>query len=194
MDDFVGSLVVSGFHTDIEKDTIENTNFRKVIFTGPNIQLVLMNLKAGEDIGSEVHMDLDQFIRVDAGSGKVVIGGETFSLKDGSAIVIPAGTYHNVIAGSRGLKLYAVYSSNEHPEDAVHKTKEEAVEKSLILTPVQFELQKAKSGDSEYINKDGTFKGGFDGCVKHQREKKGLSEKSAKKLCAYIGRRAGKIP
>ena len=118
----------TGFSTNIEKGTVENTNFRKVLFTGPNIQLVLMSLKPNEDIGLETHSDTDQFIRVDEGSGEAIIGGKKYPLKDGSAIIIPAGSEHNVSASDKGLKLYTVYAPPHHPDKTIHKTKEEAQE------------------------------------------------------------------
>ncbi len=119
---------MSGFHTDIEKKTLENTYFREVLFTGPFSQLVVMALKAGEEIGSEKHGDVDQFIRVEAGQGVAVLNGENYELADGVAVVIPAGTEHNVIntSTSEPLKLYTIYSPAEHPAGTVHKTKAEA--------------------------------------------------------------------
>jgi len=116
-----------GFHTDIEKDTVENSSFRKVLHTAPKLQLVVMSLKPQEDIGLETHKD-DQFIRVDKGSGTALIGEEEYSLKDGSAIIIPGGVKHNITAGRKGIKLYTVYASNHHPDGAIHDTKEEALE------------------------------------------------------------------
>ena len=113
---------MSGFHTDIEKKTLENTYFREVLFTGPFSQLVVMALKAGEEIGSEKHGDVDQFIRVEAGQGVAVLNGENYELADGVAVVIPAGTEHNVINTSTSEPL----SPAEHPAGTVHKTKAEA--------------------------------------------------------------------
>jgi mannose-6-phosphate isomerase-like protein (cupin superfamily) len=116
-----------GFVVDIETDTKQNDNFRKVLYTGKNSQLVLMSLKPGEDIGEEVHKDTDQFFRVDAGSGKVIINGNETEIKNGSAIVIPQGAKHNVInTGKENLKLYSIYSPPHHADGTIHKTKEEA--------------------------------------------------------------------
>ena len=117
-----------GFITNIEKDTEDNAFFRKVIFTAKYSQLVLMTLKQGEEIGEEVHNDLDQFFRFEKGRGKVVIEGEEFQVKDGFAVVIPAGTKHNVINISldEPLKLYTIYSPPNHRDGTIHKTKEEA--------------------------------------------------------------------
>lgn len=118
---------LKGFVTNIEKEAVDNDNFRKVLYTGKNSQLVLMSLKAGEDIGEETHPDVDQFFRVDAGLGKVVINGKETDLKNGSAIVIPQGAKHNVInTGKEPLKLYSIYSPPHHADGTIHKTKEEA--------------------------------------------------------------------
>lgn len=116
-----------GFHVNMEEATISNKNFRKVLFTTSKLQLVVMSLKPNEDIGLEVHKDTSQFIRVDKGSGKAIIGKDTFSLKNGDAIIIPQGIKHNVIAGDSGIKLYTVYAPPHHPEDAVHATKQDAI-------------------------------------------------------------------
>jgi len=117
-----------GFIDNIEKLTEENTDFRKVLYTGKYSQLVLMSLKPMEDIGMEVHEDTDQFFRVDAGKGKVVLDGVETLVEDGFAIVIPAGTQHNVINTSETeeMKLYTIYSPAHHRHDVIHITKEEA--------------------------------------------------------------------
>ena len=128
--DFIKEVIENnqvGFVTDIEKDTTENDNFRKVLFTTSLSQLVLMALKPNEDIGEEEH-DVDQFFRIDEGSGKVIINEKEYDIKDGSAFVIPANTKHNVIAGDKGLKLYSVYSPPQHEDGTIHKNKEEAEE------------------------------------------------------------------
>lgn len=118
---------MKGYITNIEKDTLENELYRKVLYTAPNSQLVLMSIKPGEEIGEEVHK-LDQFIRIEAGEGKAVLNGEEQKIGDGSAVVIPAGTNHNVINTStdKDLKLYSIYSPPEHRHKTVHKTKQEA--------------------------------------------------------------------
>ncbi len=117
---------LKGFVTDIENDTINNSNFRKVLYTGEHSQLVLMSIKVGEDIGDEVH-DVDQFFRVDEGTGKVIINGHETEIKDGFAIVVPAGAKHNIInTGTTSLKLYSIYSPPHHLDKVVHRTKEEA--------------------------------------------------------------------
>ena len=119
---------MSGYHTDIEKKSLENHFFREVLFTGPHSQLVVMSLNPGEEIGQETHPDTDQFIRVEAGSVKAILDGQEYSLADGSALVIPAGAEHNVVntSATEPLKLYTVYTPPEHPDGTVHKTKAEA--------------------------------------------------------------------
>lgn len=120
---------MSGFITNIEKETFDNENFRKVLFTATHSQLVVMTLQPNEDIGMEVHSDVDQFIRVESGVGKAVLDGEETALVDGSAVVIPAGTEHNIVNTSETdvMKLYTVYSPPEHPAGTIHRTKEEAL-------------------------------------------------------------------
>lgn len=118
---------MKGFVGNIEEESIRNENFRKVLFTGPKSQLVVMSLLPEEEIGLEVH-DVDQFIRVEEGEGKVVMDGEEADLKDDFAVVIPAGTHHNVINTSpdKKMKLYTIYSPAEHPNGTIHKDKAEA--------------------------------------------------------------------
>ncbi len=119
---------MKGFKINIEKATIENDNFRKVLFTSAHSQLVLMTLKPKEDIGKEVHLDNDQFFRIETGHGKCIIDGNEYELKDGDAIVIPAGAEHNVINTSKtdALKMYTIYSPPHHKDGIVRATKEEA--------------------------------------------------------------------
>lgn len=115
---------MAGFVIDIEKATMQNEHFRKVLNTAKNSQLVVMSLQPGEDIGSEVH-DLDQFIRFEAGKGKVILDGKEYPIEDDWAVVIPAGVEHNVINTSQTekMKLYSIYSPPEHPDGTVHATK-----------------------------------------------------------------------
>lgn len=119
---------MAGYHVNIEKKSVENKFFREVLFTGPNSQLVVMSLMPGEDIGMETHDGVDQFIRIEAGKGTAVLDGVEHELEDGSAVVIPAGTEHNIINGSKKepLKLYTVYSPPNHPHGTIHKDKAEA--------------------------------------------------------------------
>lgn len=121
---------MSGFVVDIEEKTQQNENFREVLFTAPQSQLVVMTLQPGEEIGLETHDDVDQFIRVEAGTGKAILNGEEKALADGTAVVIPAGTEHNVvnISPTEALKLYTIYSPPEHPDGTIHRTKAEADE------------------------------------------------------------------
>ena len=127
MNSLINLNFMKGFVVNIEQAAMENDNFRKVLYTAKNSKLVVMSLNAGEEIGEEVH-NLDQFIRVEIGEGKAVLDGVEHSLVDGSAIVIPAGTKHNVInTASEKLKLYTIYSPPEHRDGVIHKTKEEAM-------------------------------------------------------------------
>lgn len=126
---FLMSVGMKGFNSNIEKDTLENSNFRKVLYTSKHSQLVLMSLKPGEDIGMEIHADNDQFFRIEEGKGKCTIDGKEYELEDGSAIVVPAGAEHNVINTSEedDLKLYTIYSPAHHKDGIVRATKEEAM-------------------------------------------------------------------
>ncbi len=120
---------MTGFVENIETQTLENENFRKVLFTGSHCQLVVMSLLPQEEIGMEVHHNLDQFFRIDSGEGKVIMNGEENSFSDGFAIVVPAGTEHNIIntSATEKLKLYTIYAPANHPVGTVHVTKAEAM-------------------------------------------------------------------
>src|ERR1039457_1157815 len=120
---------MTGYVGSIEKQTLENTYFRQVLFTAQHAQLVVMCLQPGEEIGDEVHAKVDQFFRIESGEAKFVIDEmETHLVRDGDAVVVPAGTFHNVINPSKTapLKLYTLYSPPNHPDGTVHKTKAEA--------------------------------------------------------------------
>ena len=119
---------MKGFNANIEKETLENSNFRKVLYTGKHSQLVLMSLKPLEEIGMEVHTDNDQFFRFEKGNGKCIIDGNEYEVTDGSAIIVPAGAQHNVINVSEAddLKLYTIYSPAHHKDGVVRATKAEA--------------------------------------------------------------------
>lgn len=121
---------MKGFCSNIEKDTLGNKNFRKVLYTGAHSQLVLMSLQPNEEIGMEVHPDNDQFFRFDKGEGKVIIDGNEYKVSDGFAVVVPAGAQHNVIntSGKEDLKLYTIYSPAHHKDGIVRATKKEAEE------------------------------------------------------------------
>ena len=119
---------MTGFVGDIEKLTLENSNFRKVIYTAEHSQLVLMSLKSGEDIGMETHKENDQFIRVERGTGKAILEGKGYKLTGGTALVVPAGSEHNIINDGDGeMKLYTIYSPTHHAGGTIHETKEEAL-------------------------------------------------------------------
>ena len=124
---------MAGWVGNIEQLTLENDTFRTVLFTGEHTQLTVMRLAPGEDIGMEAHGNLDQFLRIEQGSGRVEFGSgedqidETHDVEDDWAVVVPAGVWHNVVnTGDGELKLYSLYSPPEHPDGTVHKTKEES--------------------------------------------------------------------
>lgn len=118
---------MKGYVENIEKESLANENFRKVLYTASNSQLVVMSLKPGEDIGEEVH-ELDQFLRVEAGTGKAILDGVEHPIEDGSAIVVPAGAKHNIVnSGSTPMKLYTIYSPPEHRDGVIHEAKEDAM-------------------------------------------------------------------
>lgn len=118
---------MKGYIANIETLTLENENFRKVLYTAKYSQLVLMSLKPGEEIGEEVH-GLDQFIRIESGNGQAILDGVTHDLGDGTAVVIPAGTRHNVVntSSDKPLKLYTLYSPPNHKDGTLHATKRDA--------------------------------------------------------------------
>src|SRR3989339_56812 len=119
---------MKGFSGNIEKETLKNNSFRKVLYTAKHCQLVLMSLKPKEEIGKEVHNDNDQFFRFESGSGKVIIDGNEYKVTDGSAIIVPSGAQHNVIntSSKEDLKLYTIYSPAHHKDGIERKTKKEA--------------------------------------------------------------------
>ncbi|MCX6820515.1 MAG: cupin domain-containing protein [Candidatus Aenigmarchaeota archaeon] len=119
---------MKGFKTDIENDTLANSDFRRVLYTGKHSQLVLMSLKPGEEIGMEVHDTVDQFFRFEKGEGVVIIDGLERKVKDGDAAIVPSGAQHNVVnTGSEELKLYTIYSPPEHIDGTVRATKADAL-------------------------------------------------------------------
>lgn len=122
---------MKGFKSNIEKDKLGNSNFRRVLYTGKHSQLVLMNLKPGEEIGEEVHQTIDQFLRFEKGEGVVSIDGIKHKVADGDAVIVPADARHNVTNTSKTkeLKLYTIYSPPEHQDGTVHKTKADALAK-----------------------------------------------------------------
>ena len=116
---------MKGHVTNIERDTLANEDYRRELFTGPNLQLVLMALKPGEEIGLEKHEGHDQFIRVEAGTGEAFLDGRRHALSDGVSVVIPSGVQHNVVNTSKTepLRLYTLYAPPEHPDGTVHPAK-----------------------------------------------------------------------
>lgn len=121
---------MQGFIDNIENLSLSNSYFRKVIYTGQHVQLVLMSLQPQEDIGMEIHEITDQFLRIEKGMGKVVIDNQEHPIKDGDAIVIPAGAKHNIVnlSNTEELKLYTLYAPPHHKDKTVHKTKSDALE------------------------------------------------------------------
>jgi mannose-6-phosphate isomerase-like protein (cupin superfamily) len=118
-----------GFHANLEGETRKNTDFRRVLYTGRYSQLVLMRLLPGEEIGEETHDDVDQFFRFETGQGEVIIDGTRHAVKDGSGVVVPSGSKHNVVNTSKtaDLKLYTIYSPPEHKDKVIRKTRHEAM-------------------------------------------------------------------
>ena len=118
---------MKGYVDNIEQRTVENEDFRRVLYTGEHLQLVLMTLPPGCDIGEEVHEDRDQFFRIEEGEGEIRIDGAANRVEDDFAVIVPAGARHNVInTGDRPLRLYTIYGPPEHRDKIVHKTKEDA--------------------------------------------------------------------
>ena len=119
---------MKGFRGNIEKDTLENRKFRKVLYTGKHSQLVLMSVLPKEDLGMETHAENDQFFRFESGQGKVIIYGNEYAVGDGVGVIVPAGCKHKVIntSDSKELKLYTIYSPSHHKDGIVRATKKEA--------------------------------------------------------------------
>ena len=121
---------MNGLKINIEEETLNNTNFRKVLYTSKHSQLVLMSLRPHEDIGYEIHVDNDQFFRFEKGFGKCIIDGNEYEVKDGVAIVIPKGSKHNVMntSDSEDLKMYTIYSPPHHKDGIIRATKKDAMQ------------------------------------------------------------------
>ena len=119
---------MKGFKANIAKGALHNNDFRKVLYTSKHLQLVLMSLKAGEEIGSETHHDNDQFFRFENGTGKCIVDGNEYTVKDGDVLIIPAGAKHNIINTNdkSELKMYTIYSPPHHKDGIVRATKEDA--------------------------------------------------------------------
>lgn len=119
--------MITPYVDNIEKATLENENFRTEVFTGEHLQITLMSIPVGGEIGTETHPHTDQFLRVEQGSGKAILGGQEYIINDNFAITIPAGTEHNVVnTGDVAMKLYSIYTPPQHPKGTVHVTKADA--------------------------------------------------------------------
>lgn len=119
---------MKGFKSNIEKDALKNTNFRKVLYTSKHLQVVLMSLKPGEEIGAEIHKTIDQFFRFEGGKGKCIIDGNEYNVENGDAVVVPAGSKHNVINTDTGkeLKMYTIYTPPNHQDGIINRTKKDS--------------------------------------------------------------------
>lgn len=129
-----------GYKENIEKKTIENENFRHVLYTGQHMQLVLMTLQVGEEIGSEVHKDNDQFFRFEKGLGSVVINDTTYDVGDGDVVIVPAGSEHNVMnTGHEPLRLYTIYAPTHHKDGIIRATRQQAIDQEADFDGVTTE-------------------------------------------------------
>ena len=119
---------MKGFKSNIEKDALKNTNFRKVLYTGKHLQVVLMSLKPGEEIGAEIHKTIDQFFRFEGGKGKCIIDGNEYVVGNGDVIIVPAGSKHNVINTDavKELKMYTIYGPPNHKDGIINATKKDS--------------------------------------------------------------------
>ncbi|MEO8772044.1 MAG: cupin domain-containing protein [Ferruginibacter sp.] len=125
---------MKGFKGNIEQLTLDNDNFRKVLYTAQHLQLVLMSLQAGEDIGAETHVNNDQFFRFESGEGKCIIDNNEYHVAEGYVIVVPAGAEHNIInTGTAALKLYTIYGPPNHQDGTLRKTKKDAERKDEVF-------------------------------------------------------------
>lgn len=119
--------MITPYVENIERATLENTNFRTEVFTGEHLQITLMSIPVGGEIGIETHPHTDQFLRIEQGTGMAILGGQEYAIADDFAITIPAGTEHNVVnTGDVDMKLYSIYTPTEHPKGTVHVTKADA--------------------------------------------------------------------
>jgi len=132
---------MKGYKNNIESATLANTNFRQVLYTGKHMQLVLMSLKVGEEIGAEIHTDNDQFFRFEGGTGKCIIDGNEYTVWNGDVIIIPAGALHNIIntSSETELKMYTIYAPPHHKDGIVRTTKEEAEKNGIDFDGVTTE-------------------------------------------------------
>ncbi len=175
---------MKGYKSNIESDTLENTNFRKVLYSGKHLQLVLMTLKVGEEIGEEIHHENDQFFRFESGTGKCFIDGNEYSVKDGDALIVPAGAKHNVINADtkKEFKMYSIYAPPHHKDGILRATKAEAEANGEDFDGVTTELNPA-SLDNE-IGKLKTKISDKIESIKTKRAKRKLV-KEAKKIVKF---------
>ena len=127
------NIIMKGFKSNIEKDALKNENFRKVLYSSKHLQVVLMSLKPGEDIGLETHVSTDQFFRFEGGKGKCIIDGNEYKVENGDAIVVPAGAKHNVknTDSVNELKMYTIYAPPQHKDGLINATKKDAEKKDI---------------------------------------------------------------
>ena len=127
------NIIMKGFKNNIEKEALKNENFRKVLYSGKHLQVVLMSLKPGEEIGMEIHESTDQFFRFEGGKGKCIIDGNEYKVENGDAIVVPSGAKHNVINTDsvKGLKMYTIYAPPHHLDGLINATKKDAETKDV---------------------------------------------------------------
>jgi mannose-6-phosphate isomerase-like protein (cupin superfamily) len=127
------NIIMKGFKSNIEKDALKNENFRKVLYSSKHLQVVLMSLKPGEDIGLETHVSTDQFFRFEGGKGKCIIDGNEYKVENGDAIVVPAGAKHNVknTDSVNELKMYTIYAPPQHKDGLINATKKDAEKKDV---------------------------------------------------------------
>jgi mannose-6-phosphate isomerase-like protein (cupin superfamily) len=127
--------MMKGFKTTIEKETRLNTDFRKVLYTSKHLQLVLMSLEVGEEIGEEIHLENDQFFRFESGIGRCIVNETEYYVKDGDVLIVPAGAKHNILNASSNeqLKLYTIYAPPHHKDGIIRHSKQEAIQQETLF-------------------------------------------------------------
>lgn len=175
---------MKGFNSNIEQNTLENTNFRKVLYSGKHLQLVLMSLTVGEEIGLETHQDNDQFFRFESGHGRCVIDGNEYSVKDGDALIVPAGAEHNIINtdGEKELKMYTIYAPPHHKDGILRATKEEAERNDEEFDGITTETMSDETGSKTDATAES---GGISAISGFDRDVSRKTEKINKKLEKY---------
>jgi mannose-6-phosphate isomerase-like protein (cupin superfamily) len=179
---------MKGYKSDIENDTVENTNFRRVMYSGKYLQLVLMCLKGGEEIGEETHFENDQFFRFESGTGKCFIDGNEYAVKSGDALIVPAGAKHNIINADHKeeFKMYTIYAPPHHKDGILRETKQDALEMPETFTGKTTEENPADfKGNLQKYTTDSADKVQVKiNSIKLKRIKKDLA-KNAKKIDKY---------